>query len=205
MKPFLILFAGSLLVTGTSFAEELSFLKPTTEYSGTRLIETSEGDMKQQVYWTEDKVRTETDIGGMAVTNIVREDLGVMWVLNSMIGQCIEQTIESAEAQTQLGNGSLGGDSVEYEELGQEEIDGRVTTKYRVNASDPDGSTYESLMWVTAENILVRMEVEPDADSSAGHFVMSLTDLELGPQPASLFESPGDCMKMPQTIGPQMP
>lgn len=205
MKHSFVAIAAALAICALPAAAELPFLNPTSEYSAMRLIETSEGDFQQKVYWTQERVRTETEIEGMALTNIVREDLGVMWITNSMIGACMEQPIESAEELAQLAGGNLGeGQDVDYEELGREEIDGLETTKYQVDAPDPDGTAHSALLWVTDENILVRMEVEPEEQNSELHFVMRLVDLELGSQPESLFESPGDCMKMP-VVPQQMP
>ena len=73
-----------------AFAEELPFLKPTVSYTGLRVIQSPEGEFRQRVFWTPDKVRTETDMPGMAVVNIVREDLGLMWILPQGGGMCLE-------------------------------------------------------------------------------------------------------------------
>ena len=84
------LWAGLAMAAG----DELPFLQPTTPYSGVRIIQTSEGELKQTVYWTEEKSRTETELPGMSMTNIVREDLGVMWISNPVMGGCLEQTLD---------------------------------------------------------------------------------------------------------------
>ncbi|MGI9264565.1 MAG: DUF4412 domain-containing protein [Gammaproteobacteria bacterium] len=164
------------------------------------MIETSEGDFQQTVYWTPDKVRTETELPGMSMTNIVREDLGVMWISNPMMGGCLEQAIEGAEELAQMGGSMISPENVDYEEIGSEEIDGYQTTKYKV--TDTEGSTtHEAVFWVTEDNILVRMEIEPDEAVSDGSFTMRLSSLEVGPQPDELFESPGNCQKMPDMPG----
>ena len=179
---------------------ELPFLKPSSPYSGVRIIETTEGAFQQTVYWTPQKVRTETELSGMSMTNIVREDLGVMWISNPMMGGCLEQTIEGADELAQMGGNMIDPDNVDYEEIGSEEIDGLQTTKYHV--TDTEGGTqHEAVFWVTEENILVRMEIEPDEAVSNESFTMRLTDLKLGPQPDDLFESPGNCQKMPAMPG----
>jgi hypothetical protein len=179
---------------------ELPFLTPTTPYSGIRIIETSEGDFQQKVYWTPEKVRTETELPGMSMTNIVREDLGVMWISNPMMGGCLEQTIDGANELAQMGGNMINPDNMNYKEIGSEEIDGHQTTKYQVTDSE-DGTQHEAIFWVTGDNILVRMEIEPDKSVSVERFTMRLTDLKLGPQPDDLFESPGKCQKMPAMPG----
>jgi len=136
----------------------------------------------------------------MSMTNIVREDLGVMWISNPMMGGCLEQSIEGADELAQMGGNIINPDNVDYEELGSEEIDGYQTTKYQVTDTE-DSTTHEAVFWVTEDNILVRMEIEPDDSVSEGSFTMRLTSLEIGPQDDALFESPGSCQKMPAMPG----
>jgi hypothetical protein len=183
------------LTTHAAAAEELPFLKSQSEYSATRIIETNEGDFEQKVNWTDDKVRTETSISGVLLLNIVREDLGVMWVANPVLGRCLEQPVETANEMTQLG-GDYQADDVVYEKIGEETVDGQATTKYEVTAQDSELGPHKAYMWTTPENILVRMEMETVADGAALSFTMRLVDLKLGPQDDALFAEPGDCVSV---------
>ena len=199
--PCKLISIGCLLCTiALPALAELPFLKPTSPYSGVRIIETTEGDFQQTVYWTSQKVRTETELPGMSMTNIVREDLGVMWITNPMMGGCLEQTIEGANELAQMGGNMIDSDNVDYKAIGSEEIDGLQTTKYQVTDTEDD-TQHEAIFWVTEDNILVRMEIEPDKSVSDESFTLRLTDLKLGPQPDDLFESPGNCQKMPAMPG----
>jgi hypothetical protein len=176
-------------------AEELPFLASQSEYSATRIIETNEGDFEQKVNWTPDKVRTETSLGGVTLLNIVRDDLGVMWIANPMLGRCLEQPVETIDEMTQLG-GQYAADQVTWKELGKETVDGLETTKYEVSADDAEIGPHKAYMWSTPENILVRMEMETVAQGTELKFTMRLVELELGDQDDALFESPGDCISM---------
>ena len=180
--------------------DELPFLKSKSEYSATRIIETDEGEFEQKVNWSADKVRTETTMAGVTLLNIVREDLGVMWISNPLLGRCLEQPVEAIDDVTQVGGQYEAGDVV-YEALGEETIDGRATTKYEVKADDPEIGPHKAYMWTTPENILVRMEMATVADGSALEFTMRLVDLQLGPQDDALFESPGECVRL-EELGP---
>ena len=115
------------LLTPLAHAAELPFLNSETEYSATRIIETSEGNFEQKVNWTPDKVRTETNIEGVVLLNIVRDDLGLMWISNPAMGRCLEQPVEDADSTTQLG-GQYEANDVAYEELGEETLEGRKVT-----------------------------------------------------------------------------
>jgi hypothetical protein len=200
MRRKLITTGYLLCIIALPSLAELPFLEPSSSYSGVRIIETTEGNFQQTVYWTPLKVRTETELPGMSMTNIVREDLGVMWISNPLMGGCLEQSIEGADELAQMGGNMINPDNVDYEEIGSEEIDGIQTTKYHVTDSE-GGALHEAIFWVTEDNILVRMEIEPDKSVSDESFTMRLTDLKLGPQPDDLFESPGNCQKMPAMPG----
>ena len=166
----------------------------------TRVIETSEGNFEQKVYWTFDKVRTETMIEGVTLTNIVRDDLGLMWISNPVLGRCLEQTVEAVDNMTQLG-GQYAADAVEYKEVGPEAIGGLDATKWEVTADDPEVGLHKAYFWVTDEKILVRMEMDPIGEEENIDFTMRLEDLVLGDQNAELFESPGECINVSELGG----
>lgn len=186
-------------------AQELPFLRPDKEYSGVRVVDTPRGPMRQKIFWTQDKARTETEVEGMQMTNIVRQDLGVMWIQSPMMPTCVEQPLDEMEPTIALEQApELPDENVEYRKLGTESVAGHDTTKYEVVSTDPDGETHTALFWVNEDNITMRMEVSGSHPDQ--RFVMHLEELEVGPQPASLFESKGECMSMPAMPGmPGMP
>ena len=186
-------------------AAELPFLKPTVSYTGERVIQSPEGEFIQRVFWTPDKVRTETDMPGMAMINIVREDLGVMWILPKDGGMCLEQTLVDNDAMSLApGSEAYDPEDMEFEKLGTETIDGRTVTKYEVKSTDETG-TNRALFWVTEENIPVRMEVAPAAGNGGQNILIILRDLEIGPQAADLFEAGMECRPMPTMPGSMLP
>lgn len=185
-----------LISLGAS-AEELPFLKPTVSYTGLRVIQSPEGEFRQRVFWTPDKVRTETDMPGMSMTNIVREDLGVMWILPKDGGMCLEQTLLDNEAMSMApGSEAYDPADMDFREVGSETIEGRKVTKYEVTSSGESGLE-RALFWVTEENIPIRMEVEPAAGGVQQTVTITLTELAIGPQPDELFESGVECRPMP--------
>lgn len=185
-------------------ADELPFLRPSVEYSGTRVMDTAQGRMEQKLYWTPEKVRTETDFKGMKVTNIVRQDLGVMWIANPAMPTCLEQSLDDIDADPGMAHSdAVNAENVEYTELGEETIDGIQTTHYEVISTDA-GEIHRAQFWVTAENIPLKMVVVPSANDVA--VTMTLEDLKIGDLDAGLFEAPGQCMRMPAMPGmPGMP
>ena len=188
------IFALLALAGSAAGAGELPFLKPTVSYSGMRIITTPEGDFRQKVYWSPEKVRTETDMPGMSMVNIVRQDLGVMWILTPDGGVCLEQTLDENEAMAM--SPAYEDDDVEFKKLGEETVDGLPTTKYEVTSTD-DLGTNRALFWVTEENIPVRMEVDPASTDDSYRVVIRLTELQTGPLSDSLFETKVQCRPMP--------
>jgi hypothetical protein len=198
-----VLFAGVL-----AHGAELPFLRPTTDYSGVRVVDTPQGQVRQHIYRTADKIRTVTEIEGMRMTNIVRQDLGLMWLENPMMGGCLEQRIEGVvDNLTDLDPVEThGAGDVEYRKLGEERIGQHDTSKYEVIAGDAETGTQTVLFWVTEDNIMMRMEVSGGDGAPAEGLTVELEELSIGPQPDELFEKPGECIPMPAMPGmPGMP
>lgn len=89
--------------------------------------------------------------------------------------------------------------TVDHEVIGRETIDGHETTKYRFEVTTAQGSS-RGFVWVTDDGILMRQESETTTgpnDQSPGRVVITLKDLEVGPQDPALFELPADYQKIP--------
>lgn len=203
----LLLASVILSITTLAVAQELPFLRPDKEYSGVRVLDTPRGEMRQRIHWTPDRIRTVTEVEGMQMIHIVREDLGVIWMESPMMGGCLEQPLSQTEDM--LGFEQAEGydnEHVEYRKLGKETVGGHDTTKYEVTSKEPGETSHTALFWVTEDNIIVRMEVSGDDAAPDERFNMRLEELKIGPQPAELFESTGQCMSMPAMPGmPSMP
>lgn len=193
-------------VAATASAEELPFLKPTESYSGIRIItapmpDGQMGEIKQRVYWTPDKIRTETAIPGMSDVNIVRQDLGVMWIMPPGADMCIEISLDEAESFSMApGPEAIEPEDMKFTLLGEESYQGMPVRKYEVISVDESGEN-RALFWVTEHNIPVQMEVSPAAGEGMYDTKVRLEELQIGPQPAALFESEKECMAMPAGMG----
>ena len=168
----LIGMTAAIAVAAMASAQELPFLKPTESYSGIRIIEApmpdgTVGTFKQRVYWTPDKVRTETAIPGASDVNITRLDLGVTWIIPPGSDMCIEISMDQAESFSMApGTEAYEPEDMGFKLLGQETIDGMAVSKYEVISVDETGEN-RALFWVTEQNIPVKMEVmtAPAADA----------------------------------------
>jgi hypothetical protein len=194
---FICLLPGYVHASDVSMSDDaLPFLQPTASYSGLRVIETADGDFSQRLYWTPDKIRTETDMPGMSMINIVREDLNVMWIMPPGAQMCLEQPLDDNALAGMSGADAYEPAGVEYSDIGTDTIDGINVTKYEVISEDDNGKN-RALFWVTEHNIPLRMEVSPATGGGQHDVVMRMEELEVGEQPASLFETGMECAPMP--------
>src|SRR5690606_32585306 len=89
----------------------------------------------------------------------------------------------------EIGSGGAfeGSEVVESRELGTEEVNGQRTTKYEITVRDPSGETASGTLWATQDMIPVKMDMVVDGGDRV---VLELRDVEIAPQPDSLFEVP---------------
>lgn len=81
--------------------------------------------------------------------------------------------------------------------VGRETVGGMATTKYAIDETVPEGHG-EGFLWLSDNGI--PMKLDGTFTRTNGHVVRlhwELTNVKLGPQPASLFEAPRDFSKLP--------
>lgn len=77
-------------------------------------------------------------------------------------------------------------------EVGRERVDGIEATKYRVRFAEVEGASLIGHLWVSAENIILRVEgttLDKEKNQSRP-FRMTLRSLRLVPQALELFAVP---------------
>lgn len=164
---------------GTAWAGSLA-----TRYSADMVVESEGHAMTMRTSMDGGKARSEMEMPGLPgqpeaslrVVTIVRPDLQKMYILYPDSQVYEEKPLDLRDAQ--LSAASAPGAATE--DLGAETVEGVACTKYRV--------TYEGQsmrVWASqADGIPVKMQ------SVDGRTVIRLTNVRLGPQPASLFEIP---------------
>ena len=74
--------------------------------------------------------------------------------------------------------------------VGNEIVDGVATTRYKVEFAPGKSGQLVGEMWITAENIVVRVDGKVLTDKRSTPFHLRLTDLSIGKQSAEVFEPP---------------
>jgi len=154
-------------------------------------METADAVIEGTVFHAPGKERRETKTGGEPMTMIIRQDKKVIWML-----------MPDANAYMEMGLGQSQdkSDFSEYEiqktQVGEEEIDGIMTTKSKVIMTKKDGSKLGGFWWTTKEDIPLKMDMISVEGKTKERIKMELVNLTIAKQDSKLFEIPADYMNM---------
>ena len=167
---------------------------PTVEYSADRIMETEAGTFEGKVYSAKDKERSETSLRGMTSVMILRRDKQLGWMLSP--AQKMYQQMDFAKAQAQSTGQAQ--DQVDITEVGSDTIDGQAATKYKLLMKDGSAGGF---MWFTKEGIMVKMDTVVKSGRDKSRMTVTLKNVKIGSQDASLFELPSGYNPMPSFGG----
>lgn len=184
----LTLAAALCVATTASFATPVP--APTVEYSADRIMETSAGTFEGKVYSAKGKERSETTMKGMQSVMILRSDKQEGYML--MPAQKMYMQMDFSKAKQQAGGGTP--DDVQITEVGGETVEGHSTTKYKLIMKDGSAGGF---MWFTKEGVMVKMDAVMKDGKDKSRMTVTLKNLQVGPQDASLFEVPAGFTKLP--------
>jgi hypothetical protein len=173
-------------------------LNPDVAYSAKRVISSGEGRMEQRYFQRDGSTnRMELHVNGEHSVVIMNGDRGVIMLLmpaqqtymeGSSAGRAFDETnVELPDPETW-----------EIERVGRESVNGVPATKYRVATDGGEVTRMRGFIWVSDEGIPVRTDMVTGDD----RIQMELSDLVVGPQPASLFEPPAGYQRI--VIGNEM-
>ena len=167
---------------------------PTVEYSADRVMETEAGTFEGKVYFAKDKERNETRMRGMTSVTILRRDKQIGWTL--MPAQKMYQQMDLAKARQQSGD--QPDEQADITEVGSETLEGQPTTKYKLIMKDGSAGGF---MWFTKDGIMVKMDSVVKSGRKKSRMTLTLKNLQVGSQDASLFELPAGYNAMPSFGG----
>ena len=163
----------------------------TAQYSAIMHMSTERGDVEAKIFVIPGMKRMEMH----DATQIIRFDKGVMWVLMPKQRMYMENPIPAAPG---------GGDNLKYLEkkkLGKETVNGISTTKYKTVAEDPQGNRLEGFSWLTDDGILVKNDMQLEAEGRKMQVKTEISDLKVGQQDPALFEVPQGFSKFAMPAG----
>ena len=187
LKQLGVLFAALLLAVSASAQNQ-----PTVEYSADSIMEHGEGTMNGKVYIAPGKERREMGAGAEKMVNITRNDKKVTWMLMAEDKMYME-TKHSAAAPSK---DDLSAYKIEQTVVGKETMNGVETTKSKIIMTGKDGSKMGGFMWMSKENIMVKMDAVSIEKGEKNRFKTELTNVKIGKQDPALFEIPPGFQKM---------
>ena len=192
-KTRMLLMVVAITMTGAAQAAGPS--RSQAEYSADSVMETAEISMKGHVYYTPARERRETvmDSGGDKMIMITRHDKKVAWTLMPSEKMYMEMSIAQANAKEKTDPSQY---KIEQTVVGPETVNGVHTTKNKIIMTGPKGEKMGGFMWVTKENIVVKMDAIAIDKKEKLRFKTELTNLKVGKQDAALFEIPSGYTKM---------
>lgn len=159
---------------------------PTVEYTGVMTTETRGDRISARIYRGKERMRIEMETQQGPTAMIINQAERTAYMVLTRQRMYMEVPMQQAE------RGPIGelDQNVELEAVGQEEVNGVDTTKYRVSRKDSSQDGFEGFAWLTEERIAVRMEGTDHRDGRANPVSMNLTDLQVGDLEDRLFQVP---------------
>ncbi len=167
------------------------WLRPDAAYSATRVIKAGGHEISGPVYYDGGKERFEMAMEGTQQILIRREDKQRLYMIMPQMGMGMEMRLDNPQGGNQAMPNAGDYAALEPEAVGHETVNGEAATKYRVVAKDA-GRSYTVFIWASDDGIPLRIE----GDSAEGTFIVELSGLKRGAQPAALFEVPAGIQLM---------
>ena len=173
--------------------------RPTVDYSADVAMQVERGTEGQpltvtgKIHVAADRERRETSVLGRTSVVITRRDKGVSWVL--MPAQSLYMENEAAQERDDP-YAAWQEAGVTLTRVGEETVNGVAAIKFRAEAHGEGGRTETGYLWLTKDNIPVRMATGAPVKEGGGRITVDYTHIQVGKQDPALFEIPADYRKM---------
>ncbi len=160
-------------------------------YSATRIVTVNGKDYVGKVFAIPGKQRHDVDINGIAMSFILDVTGGKGVVIVPSVNSYVDFPLPPLLAE-------LDRHRLDRHAVGEEPIGGLRATKYRIDYTASDGTRGDGFLWLTRDNILLRMEgriMRPRHRPMT--MTMRLEGLKFGRQDDALFAAPKDMRRLP--------
>jgi len=161
-----------------------------TPYSATQTATVNnKQSFSMDVFWEKRKLRMNINEGDQEMSMIMLLDEETNYMLMHELS--MYQEVNSKRANKQFQN-SATMQFTNQQELGTEEANGFMCTKYTADFADEAGNTGNGTYWVNSDNIVVRAVMTTKRRRKTTETTMDLTNVQVGDQPDELFEVPAN-------------
>ena len=206
IKSFLnAMLSSCLLLLFVSAAQAEEFPLPLVDYSADMNMDAGSSPdgkpmvMKGKIFASKEKERRVMASGGNESIIITRRDKNVTWILmpdQKMYMESLDSEPEK-DPERMVKEGKI-----KFDKLGREKVNGVSANKYKIQVGDDKGDQFEGHLWLTDENILVRMEGSSPEMGPKGRVRLDYTNIKIEKQNPGLFEIPAGYKRFAM---PQMP
>jgi hypothetical protein len=188
---------GVLVCAGVVHGDALP--RPVVDYSADvtmrleRGVEGQSLDVTGKVYVARDRERRETTVMGHTSVVISRRDKGVSWILMPAQSMYMENQAKGEDEDPYAAWQAAG---VALTKLGRETVNGVATTKFRAEAHGKEGAMETGYIWLSKDNIPVRMVTDGADDEGSSRVTVDYTHIQVGKQDPALFEIPASYRNM---------
>lgn len=181
-----------------------TFKQPEKDYSADFLMKVTQGaggktvTIPGKVYYSKGKERRETEMMGHKSISIRRDDKNLFWTLMPEQRMYMQHSLD--EQQKGDPTAAIYDGDIKMTKLGREKVNGVKTDKYKMMMTDPQEKPIEGFIWLSKENVPIRVKGTSQEGSEKSHFVIDTTNLKFGRQPGSLFEVPADYQRMQMPV-----
>ena len=171
-------FVGTIIVA-MGRAAEVDPIK--VNFSADAEVETEENKFTTKIYFQQDRLRDEAQMGGQTMVIIQRFDLNKSWML---MGQGMYMETDLGESKQ-----TPAYQLIEKEVVGEEVINGMQTTKYKTIYQSSRGK-FGGFTWINEDNIAVKGFMISEEGGRKQRILFELQNIQIGDQDAALFELP---------------
>jgi Domain of unknown function (DUF4412) len=165
------------------------------QYSADFKTETADFASSGRVYVVAGRERRETLMEGMTMVTIRQDNPPKVWMLMPADKMYMEMKGGAPPGQSQSTDAADY--KTEITAVGSETLEGLQTRKSKVLMTAKDGSKMGGFWWTTEQGIVVKMDVIGVDGEDKMRMKTTLTNIEIKPQAAALFEIPKDYTAMP--------
>jgi hypothetical protein len=171
-------------------------LAQAAEFSATMVTKAGGMEIPGKVYVKGDKIRNDIQASGHPVTNIMRPDKKLVWIIMPQQNMYMEMPINQETQQKMMSLTEK--QKAKMKKVGSETINGYNCDKYETTM-DNQGKSMKVYTWVATD-----LGVPIKVVSEDGSFSMEYQDIKTGDVADSLFEAPQGYkkMKMPFAMPP---
>jgi len=185
-----VLLAAALVAPGQGRAAIVG--DSAVPYSATRIVTVNGREYGGKVFAVPGKQRHDVDVNGFKLSVVLNVAGGAGIIAVPALHSYVDFPLPPLLAE-------LDRTRLERHAAGEEKIAGLPAVKYRLAYTASDGSRAAGFLWLTRDNILLRVDgrIERPGHRRPMTVTMRLEDLQLGPQDDKLFQIGSGLKKLP--------